>query len=222
MYIHARLLVTAFTIFVFGGLSTDVAVRCGVQRRQPQLDGTEMQPRPAVATASLMTAAVTTAENWLGAGRWSFGPVGAPNEPSGPGCDAHCAEEGDGSDGDVPLRRGGTAASRGPLHADHARKPIDTAMRSCALPRWLAAAILLLGVLALWASGRQAMCGAPELVPPNHVARVQRENDPTTASDSHQAQHEHHHEKKTSSENASQHHPHEVAHGRVAGAPSVT
>ena len=48
------------------------------------------------------------------------------------------------------------------------RKPHGPACRSCSLPRWLAAAIAVLGVFAHGASDRQAIqCGAPELALPS-------------------------------------------------------
>lgn len=216
--LYARLLVTAFTIFVLGGLSTEVAVRCGVTvpRHQPQPDGTEMQPRPAAATASIFADAAATAESWLGLGAWGFGPVGASTGPSSSGSDVHCAEDDDdGSDDGPPPRHGGTATSKAPLHTDdQARTPVGAAQRPCTVPRCLAAAVLVLGVVALWTSGRGAVCGAPELSllshaapelsrPIDHLARAQRENGPVPP-DSHQAPREHHHEKKPSgAENAS-------------------
>ena len=88
---------TAFTIFVFGGMSTEVALRCGVTRAsqpQPAPDGVEMQPEMQPETqsrqtemqsrekrASLAADAAAAAEGWLRPGGWAegwgFGPVGA-------------------------------------------------------------------------------------------------------------------------------------------------
>ena len=241
--LQATLLVTAFTIFVFGGLSTDVAVRCGVTRAsqpQPEADGVEMQaemqPREKRSRERRTSLVASAAEGWLWPGGWAeawgFGPVGASMcmdtlSPGG-GTGAHGAEdegEDEGEAGGEGPDEGQRRNNSGRLPLQHltgggqARKPPGTARRSCSLPRWLAAAIAVLGIFALGAaSGRPAIC-APELALPSHadhLARVQRENGPTPA-DSHQAPHDHerHHEKKSNGENATQHHPHE-AHGKVA------
>ena len=252
--LQATLLVTAFTIFVFGGLSTDVALRCGVTRAsqpQPEGDGVEMQaevqPRgkqPRGKQTSRVASAAATAEGWLRPGGWAewwgFGPVGAYTDTLSPGggTGEHGAEDegedegeasDEGPDEGRPQRR--NSSGRLPLQlltgGGQAYKAHGTARRFCSLPRWLAASIAVLGVFALGAaSGRPAICSAPEPPLPSHadhLARVQRGNGPTPA-DSHQAphDHEHHHEheKKSNGENATQHHPHE-AHGKVADGPSV-
>ena len=187
---------TAFTIFVFGGMSTEVAFRCGVTRAsqpQPAPDGVEMQPEMQTEMpsreklSSPAAGAAAAAEGWLRPGGWAegwgFGPVGAPGrtdllsrdegEDEGEG-EGEGEDEGEGADEGRPQVR--NKSGRLPLglltgaeHAtDHARQPRGAARRPCSLPRSLAAAIALVAVFALGTSfGRPAMCAAPQPALPN-------------------------------------------------------
>ena len=184
---------TAFTIFVFGGMSTEVAFRCGVTRAsqpQPAPDGVEMQPEMQTEMpsreklSSPAAGAAAAAEGWLRPGGWAegwgFGPVGAPGRTDLLSRDEG-EDEGEGADEGRPQVR--NKSGRLPLglltgaeHAtDHARQPRGAARRPCSLPRSLAAAIALVAVFALGTSfGRPAMCAAPQPALPNERTNERR------------------------------------------------
>jgi hypothetical protein len=171
-------IVAAFTIFVFGGLSTEVAIRCGVTQprgassRQEE-GGAEPEGLPSPAAFAFVeggavASCLAALERGLAPQAWGFSAV----EASGPRGQPDSAAEDDEGNLDESSRRSESAASKGPgpppLRPPAPPHQIQPSRGS--VQRRLAAAAVTLALLAFGASrGREAICGAPDVTLPTQA-----------------------------------------------------